>query len=166
MKKLLFIVLIAFGFSSCEKDDICSDETTPKLILEFFNISDPTSNLNVTNLKVLSNYNDEDKELGTFNAVSKIGLPLLITEDTTTYKLILNSTNTLVANEDILQFNYARNEVFVSRACGFKMTYQLNSPGGVVHTDGETLDQKWIKNIVIETNSITTANETHIKIYF
>ena len=164
MKKLLFILFFAIPFSSCEKDDICSDETTPKLVIEFFNISDPNSNLNVSNLKVTGV--GQDDEYDTFTAVSKIELPLKTTEDVTKYSLTLNSTNETIKNVDFLEFNYTRKELFVSRACGFKNVYELNSDNGIVHTDTVPADQKWIKNIFIETNSITTENETHIKIYF
>jgi hypothetical protein len=37
MKKI-FLSLFVFSLLGCEKDDICSDETTPRLIIEFFNI--------------------------------------------------------------------------------------------------------------------------------
>jgi len=164
MKKLLFIVLIAFGFSSCEKDDICSDETTPRLIIEFFNIAQPANNLNVTNLKVTGVGMTD--ELDTFTAVSKIEVPLKITDDVTRYSLTLNSTNETIKNEDILEFNYTRNQVFVSRACGYKTTFELNPANGVVHSSETIPNTQWIKNIFIEKNSITTENETHIKIYF
>ena len=75
-------------------------------------------------------------------------------------------TNETIKNEDILEFNYTRNQVFVSRACGYKTVYQLNADNGIVHTDNDTPELKWIKNIFIENNSISTENETHIKIYF
>lgn len=164
MKKLFVLFLFTVTFSSCEKDDICSDETTPRLIIEFFSISEPDSKLNVSNLKVTGIGKDEP--LDTFSAKSKIELPLNRNEDVTAYSLVLNSTNEDLANEDILEFNYTRNEVFVSRACGFKTVFMLNNFESVIHTDSQTPDQKWIKNIVIETKNISTENETHIKIYF
>ena len=163
MKKI-FLLLFVFSLLGCEKDDICSDETTPRLIIEFFNIAQPANNLNVTNLKVTGVGMTD--ELDTFTAVSKIELPLKITDDVTRYSLTLNSTNDLIKNEDILEFNYTRNQVFVSRACGYKTVYQLNADNGIVHTDNDTPELKWIKNIFIENNSISTENETHIKIDF
>jgi hypothetical protein len=165
MKKIyLFLVIIAFSLFGCEKDDICSDETTPRVIIEFYNISNPTVKLNVTNLKVTGI--DESEDLDVFSGVSKIELPLKNTNDITRYSFTLNSTNVNLKNEDILEFNYTRKEVFVSRACGYKIVYELNSGNGIFHTDSETPDELWIKNIFIENNSINTENETHIKIYF
>jgi hypothetical protein len=165
MKKIhIFLMLVAFSLSSCEKDDICSDETTPRVVIEFYNISNPTVRLNVTNLKVTGVGQTED--LGVFTAVSKIQLPLKTSEDVTKYSLTLNSTSDVLKNEDFLEFNYLRNEVFVSRACGYKIVYDLDASNGIVHTDSATPDEKWIKNIFIENYSINTENETHIKIYF
>jgi hypothetical protein len=168
MKKILLLLLIAVSFSSCEKDDICTDETTPRLILEFFDVSNPTVPKNVINLKVKGVNSSLD--LGLFTGVSKVELPLDITKDTTKYSLILNSTGSLGApNEDFLEFNYTRQDVFVSRACGFKTVFTLNpSPNGVIVTNAAPPDLFWIlpENINIETTNIATENETHVKIYF
>lgn len=167
MKKILVLLLLTLSFSGCEKDDICVDETTPQLVLEFYDDANPVNTKNVTNLKVKGDGAVNDLDLGTFNGVSKIYLPLKNTEDMTRYSLILNSTSiTGTNNEDFLQFDYTRQNVFVSRACGYKTIYELNSPNGLTHTDAATPDQLWIKNINIQTNNIETENEVHIKIYF
>ena len=52
MKKILSLLLIAIILSSCEKDDICSDETTPRLVVEFYDVANPSTVKNVFNLKV------------------------------------------------------------------------------------------------------------------
>ena len=89
-----------------------------------------------------------------------------ISQDLTQYSLILNST-AVVPDEDLLQFNYTRQNVFVSRACGYKTIFELNVfPNGVIKTDATTPDTFWIKDMNILTTTITTENETHIKIYF
>ena len=154
------------SFSSCEKDDICdaATETTPKLIIEFYDILNPTVLKKVTNLAV--------KEVGitsaviSFNSVSKIELPLKTNEDLTKYSLILNSTDVITANEDFLQFNYTRQIIFVSRACGYKTIFTLDQTTPYIITETTIPDNYWIENIIVETSNITTENETHIKIYF
>jgi hypothetical protein len=167
MKKILVLLLLVLSFSGCEKDDICVDDTTPRLIIEFYDDANPVNTKNVTNLKVKGDGAVDDLDLGTFNGVSKINLPLKNTEDMTRYSLILNSTSTTgTNNQDFLQFDYTRQNVFVSRACGYKTIYELNSPNGLIHTDATTPDQLWIRNINIQTNNIETENEVHIKIYF
>lgn len=166
MKKIIALLLTVIILSSCEKDDICTDETTPRLILEFYDISNPSALKNVVSLKIKGV--DESLDLGTFSGVSKIELPLDITVDSTKYSFILNSNGGLGTppNEDFLQFDYTRNNVFVSRACGFKTVFTLNTPNGVSLTDADTPDTFWIKEFNIETTNIETENETHIKIYF
>ena len=121
----------------------------------------------VNDLKVKGDGAINDLDLGNFNGVSKIYLPLKNTEDMTRYSLILNSTSTTgTDNEDFLQFDYTRQNVFVSRACGYKTIYELNSPNGVTLTDTATPDLLWIRNISVQTTNIETENEVHIKIYF
>ena len=164
MKRILALLLITICLSGCEKDDICTDDTTPRLILEFYDISNPSILKPVVNVLVTG---EGQTALGTFNGVSKIELPLDITNDTTKYSLILNSTSLSGANEDFLEFNYTRQNVFVSRACGYKTIFELNAtPNGVVKTDALTADGFWIQDINIQTTNIETENETHIKIYF
>jgi hypothetical protein len=164
MKKIVLLLLLTITFYSCEKDDICAEETTPRLVLEFYDISNPSNLKNVLNLKVTG---EGQTELGTYNGVNKVELPLDITNDITKYSLILNSASSTGANGDFLQFNYTRQNVFVSRACGYKTIFELNAtPNGVIKTDSTTPDGFWIQDINIVTTNIETENETHIKIYF
>ena len=160
------------SFSSCEKDDICEETTatTPKLIIEFYDILNPTVLKNVTNLAVKE---DGITNVLSFTDKSKIELPLKTNEDSTKYSFVLNAgnTNTSLIYTDVLQFNYSRKTVFVSRACGFKTLFDLNNdvslPNPYIINNTPTASQGiWIKNITVETSNITTENETHIKIYF
>ena len=172
MKRILALLLITICFSSCEKDDICAEETTPRLIMEFYDVTNPTVKKNVTSLKVTGYKTDNTTlltdSLDTFSGVSKIELPLRITEDVTKYSLILNSTSTSVLpNEDLLQFNYTRQNVYVSRACGYKTIFTLNNfPNGVIRTDNVIPESFWMQNINIQTTNINTENEVHIKVFF
>ncbi|MDI9258495.1 DUF6452 family protein [Flavobacterium sedimenticola] len=164
MKKILLLLLAAFTFSGCEKDDICTDETTPQLVIEFYDVSNPTTLKNVAGLKITGD--GMPTELNTFSGVSTIKLPLDVTGDSVKYSMILNSSSPTNANEDFLQFNYARNNVYVSRACGYRTIFELNSPGGVIHTDSATPDLLWIQSFDVQTTTIDTENEIHLKIYF
>ncbi|NBU80440.1 MAG: hypothetical protein EBS55_02175 [Flavobacteriaceae bacterium] len=177
MKKIVLLLLLTITFSACEKDDICTGETTPRLIVEFYDISNPANLKNVLNLKVKAEgasdyivFNEslptDDDERYLFDG-NKLELPLKINDTTTKYSLILNSTSTTNQNEDLLQFNYARQNVFVSRACGYKTIFELNAtPNGVIKTDATIPDGIWIQDINILTTTIENENETHIKIYF
>lgn len=170
MKKILLLLLLTFFFSSCEKDDICADETTPRLVLEFYDVDNPTAKKNVTNLRIVSYQTDNSTlttdTLGTFNAESVIKLPLRITQNSTKYLLIINSTNNFTINKDNLQINYTRKEVFVSRACGYKTVFTLDSTIGIVQSETNIPDGSWIKAINKQTTNIATENEVHVKVFF
>jgi hypothetical protein len=165
MKKLSLFFLVIFAFYGCEKDDICADETTPMLVIEFFDITNPTVLKNISSLKIKAD--GQTADFGTFSGVSKITIPLKITSNSTKYSFILNSSSTENMNEDFLEFNYSTQNIFVSRACGYKTIFELNSDiTGAILTDKEPADGLWMQNVVKVTNAITTENETHIKISF
>ncbi|MCG2611917.1 DUF6452 family protein [Flavobacterium sp. SM15] len=186
MKKLKIValsLLLANSFWSCEKDDICAEGTsvTPNVIIEFYDKNNPATLKSVTNLKVIADGMSEGiifnptatvaEQKYLFNG-SKLRLPLKVNDISTVYSLILNSgaANPADTNTDKLSFGYNHQDIFVSRACGFKTVFQLNANNPVL-TDGNTTDGLWISNApttslqVIQPN-IQNENETHIKIYF
>ncbi|TDW52330.1 hypothetical protein EV144_1011019 [Flavobacterium sp. 270] len=185
MKKIIsFFLVLTFGLSSCEKDDICDagTPTTPRLVISFLNSASPTLPKNVQNLKVIGEGQPEGIIFNT-SAVdntkylangSKILIPLK-TDDTgtVTYSFIYNFGNTTGTNTDVLTFNYKTKQVYVSRACGFKTTFELLPeatlplPGThpfVVEPDPDGII--WMKQINVITPNIETENETHIEILF
>ena len=181
MKKILIVpllFLLTFSFSSCEKDDICdaSTPTTPRLVFEFYDISNPAVLKNVTNLKVIGkgmtegivfneSVSDDSKYLANGNTIS---IPLKTDVNTTTYSFILNSGNpnpTLIDIDEVT-FNYTRNDVFVSRACGFKVLFTFDPSNAVVHTAVPASKLKWMQYISVEKSNIDNEDETHIKVFF
>jgi hypothetical protein len=74
---------------------------------------------------------------------STVSIPLKTNADATTFSFILNSgsTNPALVNEDILKFNYAREELLYL-ACGFKTEYTLDPLTPYVLTDAAIGDQK------------------------
>ena len=101
-----------------------------------------------------------------YNGVSKIQVPLDIAEDLTQYQFILNygNTNPAFVDPDNLQFNYTRENVYVSRACGYKTVFTLDATTPFVHTDDAADDGLWMKNITVLQSDILTENETHFRI--
>lgn len=168
MKKTVLILLFAFTFSACEKDDICdakTTETTPKLVVEFYDIITPTIPKIVTNLALLT----DGVAVGIkFKPDSKILVPLKINADSVTYKFIQNGatdplTNT---NTDVITINYSRVNTFVSRACGYKTTFVLNATNGIVLADGTPNDGLWMREVAVRNVKIENENEVHVKILF
>ena len=121
MKKILVLLLVVSVqlFSSCEKDDICDPNTptTPRLSIDFYNIEDPTKTKNVTDLAIVG---DGMSEGILFPSENKIQVPLQLTEDSTKFTFVLNpkNSNSALIFTDVLEFNYSRKTVYVSRACG------------------------------------------------
>lgn len=170
MKKfflLLSIILLSVLFTNCEKDDLCDSATptTSRLVIEFFDITTPTLPKNVKNLKVFAEGRTDS--IGFYNNTTTIKLPLQTAQTSTTYRLVLNSTGGEEAiNTDFLKVNYSLENVYVSRACGYKSVFQLNPVGAVERTDSSPVDGIWMNSILITNRTIESENETHIKVYF
>jgi hypothetical protein len=181
MKKNLIVSLLflfAFSFSSCEKDDICdaNTPTTPRLVIEFYDISNPSILKNVTNLKVVgdgmtegivfnSSATGESQYLTNDNTIS---IPLKTDTDTTKFRFILNSgnSNPTLIDIDEVTFNYATKDIFVSRACGFKTLFTLDPINPYTQTAIPSTKPKWMQYISVEKSNIDNENETHIKVFF
>ena len=176
MKKIVFITLslfLAVSFWNCEKDDICAEGTpvTPRLIIEFYDAANPTVLKNVTNLRV--------EEFGTDVGVvfnenlletnparfltngNKIAIPLKTFANISEFDFILNHGD-VSENTDAITFTYDKEEIYISRACGFKTIFSLtaNNPSIFPATG------YWIQNIEVMQPNIETENEVHVKIYF
>jgi hypothetical protein len=176
MKKIAFItlsLLLAVTFWNCEKDDICVDGTpvTPRLIIEFYDAANPTVLKNVTNLRV--------EELNTDNGVvfnedidetlparylsngNKIAIPLKTFSETSAFEFIFNYGDA-AANTDVITFNYTKDDVYISRACGYKTIFNLID----ITPTPFPVSGYWIQDIDIIQPNIETENEVHVKIYF
>ena len=164
MKKLFLLLLIGIFFSGCEKDDICDAETptTPKVVLEFYDIANPTVLKNVVNLGVFNT----DFTIGFgFSNVSTGKIPLKTFEDTAVFYFIQNGSADPSTDDNLDEgtFNYTRKTAYVSRACGFKTIYTLDPTNPVSVTADAS---NWIQNVTVSQPNIENENETHVKIYF
>lgn len=176
MKKTILLLLVlsfAFSFSSCEKDDICDGNTitTPRLVITFYDANNASVTKNATNLSIFSEGMDEAVSFSGNTLIngSTVSIPLKVNAESTTFRFILNYGSTSVvapANEDIIKFNYRTQNIYVSRACGYKTNYTLDSTTPFVHSDAATPDQKWINVVYVSNPIIANENETHLEIYF
>ena len=166
MKKCLILFVICFSFvlSGCEKDDICdpATPTTPRVVFSFYDAASPTTLKNVTNLQIIAT--DQTVTYGVFNGVSKIKVPLNPLKNTCSYRFILNynNTNPSFVYEAQIEFNYKTQNVYISRACGFKTLYTLLDNNPLL----TPASGNWIQQLNLENKEINNENETHIKIYF
>lgn len=179
MKKILSLLLVVIVTStSCEKDDICdaNTPTTPRLVIDFYDINNPSIKKNVTNLKVIgkgmtvgivfnSGAKGEEQYLTNGSAIS---IPLKTDANSTTYDFILNSgnSNPTLIDIDKVTFNYTKEDVFVSRACGFKTLFTFIPKDPIIHVAVPVTKNKWMQIINIEKSNIDNENETHLKVFF
>jgi len=142
MKKYISVILIAIiAFTSCEQDSICIDATTPSLLIRFNDIDDVDEYKSIT----LDTIWAADKEVyATNQTVDSIYIPLDINENFTVYNF--NSDDLI----DQIKLAYTRNDVYVGRACGYKIIYE--------DLQLESNTNNWIKNI--EINYTTIDNDT------
>jgi hypothetical protein len=179
MKKIIaFLLIFGFASSSCEPDDICDPNTptTPRMLIMFYDISNPSVQKNVTNLKVIGEGMTNGVVLtptatGDAQYVTSgnnILLPLNTEADIVKYTFILNygNNNSLLINSDNLEFKYSRENIYVSRACGFKTNFNLDPITPFIHTDATVADEKWMKIISRKKYNLANENETIIKIFF
>lgn len=168
MKKIFPLILILFAFVSCEKDDICSAETstTPKLILRFYDISEQEETKAVPNLLVygLNDINEivlfDHIGLSASNTDS-IAIPLRNDVNLTRFVVHQDFENDdfETGNLDIITVNYEKEDVYVSRACGYKSIF--NNLALNLEPDADN----WVINSEIINTTVENETTAHVKIF-
>lgn len=145
-KHLITLLIILTFITSCQKDDFCVDPITPNLVIRFYDNLDPEDYKKVSELSVWA---DGLEKLYTEASLDSIALPLDPSKDFTIYHLSKGDI------EDIITIDYLRNEVFVSRSCGYKYNFS--------ELDTSNESNNWIINTEI-TNQLIENETEHIKI--
>ena len=164
---IIVLNIIVLYLSSCEKDDICPEgtPTTPSLIIEFYN-KDNREILKTINLEYFA---EGFADVDTITS-SRLELPLRVDADNVKWSMTYvytPTTGNVIRNTDFMEFNYERNELYVSRACGYKTIFALDpDTDDTALTDSPTEDGFWISSFSVETLNIDNEDETHIKIFF
>lgn len=149
MKKYFTIIILIFlTILSCEKDDICIDDTTPNLVILFHDNETQTDLKQISNLTVWAINNDS---IYINESLDSIAAPLNLNQNTTTFILANNLVN------DTITFSYNRIDIFVSRSCGYKTLFDN------LQIDSNTTN--WIKNISINNTLIENDTAAHITIF-
>ena len=183
MKKIIAILLLITAVYSCERDDICPESTpnTPHLVIKFYDIDEQSDIKEVEDLLIIGIDNEELEVYQSATTIdSIIYIPLRTIDDDNdpdngiTTKFILhkeyfyNDNDTpdddtddeIEGNPDIIAINYFTEDVYVSRACGYKTIFNN------VKVIRETDDDDWIELILFD-EPLTVDNETdtHVQIY-
>lgn len=137
-RSLVLIAIITICYFSCERDDICSGSTptTPRLIIDLLDATNQDNKKNVFDLVVIGVDNNFILSDYNFDDTDNLVLPLKTDTNTTQYILIKEATindngtpddtsdDLIEGNQDIITINYSREEVYVSRACGYKTIFK------------------------------------------
>lgn len=152
------VILMISLYAGCTTDDICSEETqtTPNLVINFADnkiagVAKPLSHIMIRNL---------DLDTLVWNApADTIAIPLYTDADRSTYAFTIFKEEVPYTN--IYQFDYTREEIYVSRACGFKMHFENLKAEAIPN---ENLTTGWTKNITIIKPIVEDEKSTHITI--
>ncbi|MFB9057544.1 DUF6452 family protein [Mariniflexile ostreae] len=160
---------------SCERDDICpsSTSTTPRLLLKAYDATIQENRKNIFGLLVIGVDNDVVLEGYEIATIEDINLPLRTDTTTTQYRLIKDTTinnngtpddssdDYLEGNEDIITINYTTEQIYVSRACGYKTIFKNVSL--TIEDDGDN----WIlsRQATTDNQSVEDEAAAHYNIY-
>jgi len=175
LKQTLILLLYSFTMmyfsSSCQRDDICAEDTptTPLLVINFIddNTVSDAKPPNELQIKAVGFDNIIDFEANP----ESISIPLRTSELSTDFEFTINSNVTEgdpdMPNTDTVSFQYTPVEQYVSSACGFRVTYN-----GLTRTlTPEENNGNWIKRITIEEANVTDETDetgetiTHVLIF-
>lgn len=149
MKKyLMLLFILSFTLINCEKDDICIEATTPKLIVVFYNNAIPADKKVVTSLTV---WVEGKANIYENKSLDSIAIPLDLNQNRTTYILDNKSF------KDTIAFTYDRKDIFVSRSCGYKTIFE--------NLQIESRSANWIKNDTIKNTTIDNETALHLSIF-
>ena len=159
MKYYKIIIALIILLYSCEQDTICIEETTPHLIIRFYNETDHSKLREVVNLKVsVENSLDELVEIVSIVDTDSIAIPLNVDLDYTKIYLSKNTSETTgIGINDEFTINYDRKDVYVSRSCGYKTIYSNISTTNV--------SDNWMESISVIFTEINNENQAHLEIF-
>lgn len=159
-KTYFFFLILLLGFGGCTKDDLCSDttQTTSLLVIEFRDITDRITAKSVQDLRIQINNSDSTEVVASVTD-TLIAIPLNTEANLSSFLFTLNSTDETLENTDVVDFNYGREEVYLNRACAFKMVY-TNLVVSVIEDS-----ENWILDTDVVNPVVENENEAHITIY-
>lgn len=143
---LLFLVLNIF---SCEEDDFCDRQGTPKIVITFHDKENPKRK------KSLPIYVWETEEKDTIYVQSmtdSIVLPLNTTAEQVQYNISYSN------KKETLVLKYKPKRVFVSVSCGFKMDFHD------LELESFTKDH-WVNDVKLIKKQVVNEASAHITIF-
>ncbi len=163
--KLILLTMSFLIIISCEKDDICPDsaQTTPQLVVTFYDALDPQQSKIVESLAVYAIKDSELILIENINGINtdSIAIPLRNDIGVSNFRFIKNysvENDIIFGDSNHIYVDYEINDVFISRACGFITNYSLLSILNDNYAD------TWITESEIVNPVVTNENQAHVKI--
>lgn len=152
MRRWLFFLMFV-SFMACEPDDLCLENPQINAVMRFHNAltGEPEA---VDSVAVFF----DGKKIIPATQTDSLALPLPTDRDTAQF--VFEKTEQPSGNFDTLVLIYKRNDVFVSKACGFRMTYSD------LHAFLITDSNNWIHHVSVTRTQITDDTLAHIRIYY
>lgn len=175
---LIITLLFVLMLQNCERDDICAETTatTPRIIIEFYDVSEPEDLKSVPKLTVFGEGLITDPIVTSdatilFNEnANAVELPLIIGAEgeVTTTRYVLEKDTDLRLDEDtvtnsnidVIEISYTSEFVYVSRACGYKSIFN-----NLELTFETGMDLAWIDSIQVIETTIENENTVHVHIF-
>ena len=156
IQKWLFLAVFSALALGCQKDDICPEgtETTPLLVIEFYDVEDPSRLKAVQNLVVKAAGKEVFLGPVTTNTIS---IPLKTDEGVTEYSFTANN-NSSSENEDLINFSYDPQTEYLNRACGFKVNFTN------IDVNTQQDEDNWILSEIVLQENVENETEAHISI--
>lgn len=154
MKKIILsIIVIASVISACSIDDICTEPSTPNLVLRFYDVTSTSTLKSTDSLYVWA----EGKDSILVNqAVDSIAIPLN-SEATATVYNFAKGRNLL----NKITITYTPESEYVSRSCGYRIIFND------ANLDLSTPANGWISSIAPRTSIATINSQTsaHVQVF-
>ena len=166
----LILLTMSFLIISCEKDDICPDstQTTPQLVVAFYDALDPQQSKTVESLAVYAIKDSELILIENINGINtdSIAIPLRNDIGVSNFRFIKNYSvegNIIFGDLNHVYIDYEMTDIFISRACGFITNYSILSlvPYDILQ-DPPVIG--WIDGYEIVNPIVTNENQAHVKI--
>lgn len=168
--KLIILTMSFLIIISCEKDDICPDstQTTPQLVVTFYDAIDPQQSKTVESLAVYAIKESELILIENINGINtdSIAIPLRNDIGVSNFRFIKNysvENDIIFGDLNHVYIDYEMTDVFISRACGFITNYSILSlvPYDILQ-DPPVIG--WIDGYEIVNPIVTNENQAHVKI--
>jgi hypothetical protein len=164
VKRIFIASILLLSLSSCERDEICLEDITPRLVVRFYNNNIPDEEKSVIGLKIhLEGIEGEYTDETLTQLTDSVMIPIRVDQDLTRIILTLSGDESagIEDNPDTLEIGYTREDLFVSRSCGYKTIFHE----GILKQidDGDN----WIQmaETVDEPQEIIDEKQAHVKVY-